>query len=173
MLSKRKKALMFLDANGKCEYCERDMILSFGVGHTLKNVPDNLATFDHKYNRDSPERTAPQNGEKRIFIVCAKCNTEKSKIEPNLCIPKSPLKTANKLVPKEKWSDEKFMQRILDVTEREMNLNRRNAEIEKSIRVLQLERIDNNKHISKAVTYRSMLLKTVEQEIPPPQTINP
>ena len=154
---KRKRTMMFLEADGKCEYCGRDMVLSYSI-HKSKEVPDNVATLDHKYNRDHEERTLSSDLGKRIFIVCSKCNSEKSVIEPNRQLPSSTEKTVKKIVPKEKWSDEKFMSKMEELVERERTLCMEQGNIDK-----QMDRLLHNKgkiqiQLSKLVKYRNLLL---------------
>ncbi len=79
----KKKRRLFELKKGKCEYCDCQMVIDENPTSPEKRgcqIPTNLATLDHKYNKDHPLRqTKLQKGERRIFIVCWKCNDEKSK----------------------------------------------------------------------------------------------
>jgi hypothetical protein len=75
------KEKQFKRLDGKCEYCDCDMILS-GPVPKHKKIPLNLATIDHKYSKEHPLRnTKCINNERRLFLVCWKCNHEKYKSE--------------------------------------------------------------------------------------------
>lgn len=151
---------MFLAQNGKCDYCGCDMVLSFADKCNI----DNLATFDHLYNRDHELRAdVSGTGEKRIFLVCKKCNGEKSKAEPNKQLPNGVEKTVQKLVPKEKWSDEKFMERVTKVINEENDMNRQMSQIEKDIKRLMNEKTVLTIKISKKVKYRNILIRTFNE----------
>lgn len=162
MLSKEKKIKMFLEVDGKCEYCGCDMILSF-ANHGNE---DNLATFDHKYNRDHELRLNLNNStEKRIFIVCKKCNNEKAKSEPNLQEPNGVEKKIKKLVPKEKWADEKYMERIATVLADEIEMSKKVGQCDKQIRKINHEKRVLELAISKKVRYRNQLINNLNDNI--------
>lgn len=155
MLSKEKKIRMFLDANGKCEYCDCDMDLVF----SNKLLTDSSATFDHKYNRDHELRTVPNNDmERRIYIVCRKCNNEKSKLETNKQEINSVNKTVQKLIPKEYWGREKYIERVSAVVEDERKLNFEMSQIDKQIMRLRHEKTKLTVQLSKKVRYRNLLI---------------
>lgn len=158
-----KKTKLFFEMNGKCEYCGCDMILSYAIGHTVKKVPNKLATIDHKYNRDHQLRNE-YSDERRLFIVCKKCNGEKSKVEANLQISNGIEKIVSRIIPKDKWSDETFKEKIATVLEREMLLSKENSHYDKEILRLTNLKSKNSLAISKAAKYRQLLLKNQESE---------
>lgn len=158
--AKRKKVYMFLEQKGKCGYCDCDMVLSF---QEYFEAP-NLATFDHLYNRDHPER-GEAFGEKRIFLVCKKCNTEKSKGEPNNQEQNTPIKTAKKIVPKRLWTDEETMNHIAKVLEEESELSRSITNCDKQIGASQNEKIRFRAALSKKVLYRKSLEDRIKQTV--------
>lgn len=158
MDNKKKKTTMFLESNGKCEYCGCDMVLSFAMAHTVKEVPLNLATLDHKYNRDHDQRNEFER-EKRIFIVCWECNDGKSKIERNNQIVNCTEKTAKKISPKEMWTDEVFMKKVEELVDREKKLSNVNSEIDNEIKKLTNVKNKNCVQISKTVKYRNLIIE--------------
>lgn len=161
--TKDKKVRMFLAQDGKCDYCKCDMVLSFDN----KFNPENLATFDHLYNRDHPLRAdVSGTGEKRIFLVCKKCNGEKSKTEPNNQQAKGIEKTIQKLVPKSQWSNQQFMDRITKVLNEENEMNREMSQIDKTIKRLLNEKGKLTVQLSKKVKYRNLIIQTQEENYP-------
>lgn len=154
---KRKKAIMFAECGGKCEYCGIFMVLSFADPKSY-DPPNNEATIDHLYNRDH-ELRGETHGERRLFIVCRKCNGEKSKVEPNKNEPNTSLKTARKLAPKDVWSDEVFMGKVQELVEREQKLNKESAKINKTISGLKNRILQINSQMGKLHSYRNLLIK--------------
>lgn len=158
--TREKKIKLFLQVGGKCEYCKCDMVFCLANGLNYENE----ATFDHLYNRDHELRNAPQeHGERRIFLVCRKCNAEKSKIEPNKQEPNGVEKTIQKLVPKEKWTDEKYINRITKVLEEERELSKEIGTREKQIRKLKHEKTTFELKLGKKTKYRNLLLTMKEE----------
>lgn len=149
---------MFAKANGKCEYCGTDMILSFNIGHTTKDVPGNLATIDHKYNRDH-ELRGHVLGEKRLFLVCKKCNGDKSKTEPNKHEPNTVEKQVRKISPSELWSDEVFIEKLKETLTREKEWCREISKIDAQIKNMQEERKKLCERIGKSNSYRNDLIR--------------
>lgn len=146
---------MYLKSDGKCEYCGRDMVLSLSMsGSNL----DNLATFDHKYNRDHEKRNEVEEGERRIFIVCKKCNNARNKSEPNKQEPHTLEKSVRRIVPKEAWSDEKFMDIISKVTQEEIGLSKMVCQLDKQIKGIQHQKKQLAAAISKKVKSRNLLM---------------
>lgn len=146
---------MFEEQKGKCDYCGRDMILSWDG----KVVPPDLATFDHKYNRDHPNRhLPPAPGEKRIFLVCYKCNQDKSKEEPNSNEKQSADKLLNKLVLANPHltptQQEKLHQSIL----METYLNRRLNELSQVLKITHEKKEKITEQISILAKYRYTIL---------------
>lgn len=157
---KEKKVLMFLRQDGKCEYCGRDMVLCFADYCNIEN----LATFDHKYNRDHELRRHKDVDERRIFIVCKKCNHERSKTEPNNQELNTTDKTVKKIVPKERWSDEKLIERIKIVVDQERELAIRMSQIDKDFKKLLNEKLSIRGKLSKKAKYRNLLMCNMEEE---------
>lgn len=69
--------------DGRCENCgvKTDLPrLDKAIGSHAQ--PDTMATIDHKYCRNHPERLLPTDGRtRRLFLYCKKCNREKAIIE--------------------------------------------------------------------------------------------
>lgn len=85
----RLKKKLFEKTNGHCEYCHQQMIW----WHPQKGIPipDNACTIDHLYFKLHPLRRTSnfQKGnqrERRLFLVCFKCNQKKCR-EENKSVP--------------------------------------------------------------------------------------
>lgn len=71
---KRLKTLLYQQQNGKCCYCESDMLLSFE--NHIGQQPNNLATFEHVYHLWEPDRHKKGNKDK-VMLACYQCNHKK------------------------------------------------------------------------------------------------
>ncbi len=69
----RQRVKLFLRQEGKCYYCQCDMVLMFRIDP--KFHADNLCTLEHFDDRFSPERGL-HHGEYRRVASCYKCNHE-------------------------------------------------------------------------------------------------
>ena len=150
-----KKVKMFFAANGKCEYCGVDMLLS--INELRGAMPLNLATIDHKYNRDHPLRNVPTQ-ERRLFIVCWKCNDEKSRIEPNRQESNTIDKSVARFIPKKEWTNDQTMERFKKAMENEAAFAREASDIDKEIIRLTERKTHLRIKISKSSKYRNLLL---------------
>lgn len=74
---RRMKMNLFDEHKGKCEFCQRDMILAY-VWSPEKPQPQNLAVLLHLDSRYSRDRGAFP-GERRNALVCRKCADERSR----------------------------------------------------------------------------------------------
>ncbi len=81
MYQKRKrryKKTLFREQNGRCVYCDIEMILTFDASKLRTPSPMNMATFEHLDDRFSDER-GTHNGERRIVLACNQCNNLRGK----------------------------------------------------------------------------------------------
>jgi hypothetical protein len=135
------------------------MVLSLNGGDL-----DNMATFEHLYNRDHEKRRQYNRGEQRIFLACKKCNNQRN--EPNNNEPNTIEKTIKKIVPKQQWGDEKFIERISVVIEDERTMQKEISKIDKNINRLKHERQVVANKLAKKSKYRELLIRLWNEENP-------
>ena len=72
---RRQRARLFIEQDGKCFYCQTDMILMMHAPTKAWRRPPNLCTIEHLRDRFHPERQTPNTaGEKRRVVACLECN---------------------------------------------------------------------------------------------------
>lgn len=77
----RQVARFFKEQNGKCCWCQSEMIPT--NGKHIKHPPDNLATLEHLDDRWSSMRGKWPDGTIRRALACRKCNQDRSNARQN------------------------------------------------------------------------------------------
>ncbi len=68
---------LFRRQNGRCHWCECDLVLS-PPGKHVKKQPPNLGTIDHLRDRFDPaRRERNRHGERRLVLACLACNNRR------------------------------------------------------------------------------------------------
>jgi hypothetical protein len=82
---KKRREALFREQDGKCYWCDRQMLMP-KVYPTPdgSNLPVDLCTLDHLFDRRHPLRSTAARGEKRYVAACWQCNHDRGFVSMSL-----------------------------------------------------------------------------------------
>ncbi len=81
---RRKRERLWIKQKGKCWWCKKKKMTVnpvYYMPNSGKNIPKNLATFEHLDSRLSENRGHQRAGEERIVLACYHCNWARGNAE--------------------------------------------------------------------------------------------